>query len=127
MCLELTKWHHRIPKFTVFGKTVYKTGRLSHMGTTFRAEYYRFLYWIGKVVQTEMYQPRSIYTGSLAIFEGFHSYQTYENADFTRALFDSDIAQFRIPAFSKYYSARDHVGRKLYASNKIQFVKGLNL
>ena len=122
MCLELIKWHHRIPKFTIFSKTVYKTGKLSSMGTIFHAEYYRFLYRIGKVVQTEMYQPQQICTGTLAIFEGFHSYQTYKDANFTRELFDSDIAQFRIPAFSKYYSARDSFGKKLYVSNKIQFV-----
>ena len=127
MCLSLCKWYEKIPKFTIFGKMVYKTGLLLCNGMIFQSEYYRaFRYLQGTIERTKMGKNRQLPSKNFAVSKGFHSYQNEKNTEFLQSLYGSDVGQFRIPAFSMYYSARDeHLGYKLYVSNKLKFVKGI--
>ena len=129
MCLNLCKWHEKIPKFTIFGKTVYKTGVIQCYGLVFRSEYYpAFRYFCDITERTKMDKGEQSWSEYPAIRRGFHSYQNVKDTEFLQSLYGSDVGQFRIPAFSMYYSARDkHLGYKLYVSNKLRFMKGVTL
>jgi hypothetical protein len=127
MCLFLTTRWERLPKFTIFGRTVWKVGYLNK--SQFQSYWYQFNYEPNRVYKRKLalHSPPSTFFDNCFITHGFHSYKHQKLARlWFRFHNDPDlvIGKFRIPAFTKYYcgdaTAKD---RKLIASTKIKYIE----
>ena len=114
MCLELTRWWNKIPRFTLFPKTVYKLGKKTN-DYTFDSLYYIFEYVPGVTYNQKMVRDYN------EISLGFHSFAHRSLVKTMINYFEEVvIGKFIIPAFTKYYVAYNYK-KKLYVSSKIKF------